>query len=649
MRSRLLSALEFLPLRVKLGRVVYLSARDDCAQVLENHVAFTTAYGEEQGVFRGLTRERDQSSSEDGSDFTILEESDLTELIPKLVAGVVAEILKANPDGTNWNELSHTVCHEFLVEYIGVEMSAPTMAACQRCLERIFEGGNAAGDDYDELHSVVRQSVDDMRTQGDTGASRVIHRARAGSLSADEAAKLLTAFLVGSFPLIQRALDAGMSALYANKRLLGKVYQASFVGDVSAVRLLIRQLAHVQELSHVRFLTRKAALDHEIPRFWLPSLKIEKGDTVRLLINASGTDGEAMPAALRFDPTRPGQSWLRFGVEPHLCFGAVIAETVLASVFVALFSSHRIERYLTTAGQLELKKLPSDPREYDFTIMGSSPPWALAEEKRWLLDAHGVKQHAQTNILSVGEFLRVVILSRTVFYNQQMFYVAYDRKHQVLLGSEFGGSGESTVHMGDGFQVLHSTLGRPTRLGALSDFSSEPDYADYLKAYGDIRRSYYTWAYFTAFLDGSFSFIRSALLLFSPRDGFRPLSMLGNGLLVLVFALVALLLKLPFTKQRLSDLFRSAVERDQGTIQAGFDILDRMLSDGRRHIFGDTFSAADIHICATLANMIVPPQFQRGGVMPLLEAYPPTYKSRVEAFRTSRAGAYCLRTYQENR
>ena len=84
-------------------------------------------------------------------------------------------------------------------------------------------------------------------------------------------------------------------------------------------------------------------------------------------------------------------------------------------------------------------------------------------------------------------------------------------------------------------------------------------------------------------------------------------------------------------------------------MKRSFSDIDDILSDGRQFIFGEKFTAADIHICSNLCNLIVPDEFHGGDILPPLEKYPNSYKKGIKAFRETLTGQYVLRVYKAHR
>ncbi|MFO0571286.1 MAG: glutathione S-transferase family protein [Polyangiaceae bacterium] len=87
--------------------------------------------------------------------------------------------------------------------------------------------------------------------------------------------------------------------------------------------------------------------------------------------------------------------------------------------------------------------------------------------------------------------------------------------------------------------------------------------------------------------------------------------------------------------------------RSRERILALYRELGERLSDGRRYLTGDRFTAADLTFAALSAPVIVPPEY--GWPLPPLEALGTAMSSEVRHLRDSVAGEFALRLYREDR
>jgi glutathione S-transferase len=92
---------------------------------------------------------------------------------------------------------------------------------------------------------------------------------------------------------------------------------------------------------------------------------------------------------------------------------------------------------------------------------------------------------------------------------------------------------------------------------------------------------------------------------------------------------------------------RSALHRRPG-VEALSRRLDAGLGpDGRRHLCGDRFTAADLTFACLAAAVVVPPEY--GVRLPRPDDLPEPVRSDVERFREHPAGAYALALFATKR
>ena len=87
----------------------------------------------------------------------------------------------------------------------------------------------------------------------------------------------------------------------------------------------------------------------------------------------------------------------------------------------------------------------------------------------------------------------------------------------------------------------------------------------------------------------------------------------------------------------------AARERVEGV----FDDVAARLSDGRRFLLGDRFTAADLAFAALAAPMLLPAGY--GSPLPPPEAMPDAYARDVRRLRTHPAGVFADRLYAQER
>ena len=101
----------------------------------------------------------------------------------------------------------------------------------------------------------------------------------------------------------------------------------------------------------------------------------------------------------------------------------------------------------------------------------------------------------------------------------------------------------------------------------------------------------------------------------------------------------------PLLRVRVQGLSESEVEAGMARTRATLDELSTRLSDGRRYLCGDRFTAADLTL-ASLASFLVLPR-QYGIELPTPDQVPPQMRTEVESFREHPTGKFILRLYAE--
>jgi glutathione S-transferase len=100
--------------------------------------------------------------------------------------------------------------------------------------------------------------------------------------------------------------------------------------------------------------------------------------------------------------------------------------------------------------------------------------------------------------------------------------------------------------------------------------------------------------------------------------------------------------------RRMMRINEAGAVRSRDRVRRVFDKVGQRLADGRPHLLGDGFGAADIAFAALASPLLAPPEHPlRAGRT--LQPPPPGFADEVCAFRETPAGSYALRVYRERR
>jgi glutathione S-transferase len=89
------------------------------------------------------------------------------------------------------------------------------------------------------------------------------------------------------------------------------------------------------------------------------------------------------------------------------------------------------------------------------------------------------------------------------------------------------------------------------------------------------------------------------------------------------------------------------VQQDLIAIRKKFDEIGAKISQSKRFLIGDSFTAADLTFAALAAPMLLPDRY--GVPLPRLDEVPRAYAAMVREFRDLGAGKYALRLYEAER
>ena len=91
----------------------------------------------------------------------------------------------------------------------------------------------------------------------------------------------------------------------------------------------------------------------------------------------------------------------------------------------------------------------------------------------------------------------------------------------------------------------------------------------------------------------------------------------------------------------------ATVSDDLLRVRASFDAVADRLADGRRHLCGERFTAADLTFASLAAPVVVPPEY--GVRLPQPDELPDALARDIRTFREHPAGVYALELFRTQR
>ena len=157
---------------------------------------------------------------------------------------------------------------------------------------------------------------------------------------------LLAEMTVGGIETVNKALTNVVDFLLDQPQVLATLIQAAKADADDVIDAVIREILRFEPVSPALF--RRCSKTDEIE----PGESIEEGSVVCLLLQVAGFDPQpGQKSPMEFDAQRPKESYLQFGLAPHYCGGAELAEVALREIVKQIVQLPNLRRAAGPSGE----------------------------------------------------------------------------------------------------------------------------------------------------------------------------------------------------------------------------------------------------------------------------------------------------------
>ena len=94
---------------------------------------------------------------------------------------------------------------------------------------------------------------------------------------------------------------------------------------------------------------------------------------------------------------------------------------------------------------------------------------------------------------------------------------------------------------------------------------------------------------------------------------------------------------------------KKSLKNTYSKVKQGYDLANKIFSDGREFLNKEKFSYLDINFCVIAAPTVIPPEYADGKLLPDIDSLPAEFKKQVLEFRNTPTGKYVLNIYKKYR
>lgn len=162
----------------------------------------------------------------------------------------------------------------------------------------------------------------------------------------------LLGIVIGAVPTTSKCVGLVLDHLLDHPARMAAAQRAARAGDWDLMNGFVDECLRFNPFGPL--LLRECRADHRLAAGSLRARTIKAGTTVAVATLSAMWDGREVAAPRRFDPTRPADVYLTYGVGMHTCFGRHINAVQIARIVGAVLAAGRVERAVGRAGKLQV-------------------------------------------------------------------------------------------------------------------------------------------------------------------------------------------------------------------------------------------------------------------------------------------------------
>jgi cytochrome P450 len=206
---------------------------------------------------------------------------------------------------------------------------------------------------------------------GNDAVSRLVNLSRlsAAGLAADRVVSNVCGLLVGSIETMNQAIAQTVDQFLAHPKWLKAALTADASGDIARFDGYVFEALRFNPITTVQF--RLAEADRVIGAGTAYATPVKAGTVVAVCTGSAMFDADLMPYPETFNPARPANSYLHFGIGHHDCLGRHVGQVAIPEAVRQIIRLPNIRRAAGAAGKIDFSQGPFPEH---FTVAWNATP-----------------------------------------------------------------------------------------------------------------------------------------------------------------------------------------------------------------------------------------------------------------------------------